>query len=419
MRILVVGSGGREHALAWALRKEADVLCAPGNPGIAEDVDVVPVSVADPAGLAALARDRAVDLVVIGPEDPLIAGLADHLRAAGLAVFGPDRAAAHLEGSKAFSKALMVAAGIPTAKHGAFAEPGAAKAFAAELCVQGGGVVVKASGVALGKGALVCDTFDEAQVVIDDMLVRRLFGDAGAKVVIEQRLRGPEFSLLTLISGRRYRSLPVAQDYKRAHDGDVGPNTGGMGGYSPVEWVTPALVERTEREVVEPLLDALDRKGIDFRGVLFAGLLVDSGTPYCLEFNVRFGDPETQSVVHRLGPGFAAALMACAHGEEIPPIEALARAAVTVVVASGGYPDAPRKGFEIALPASPEAKIFYAGTALVDGRLLNSGGRVFAVTGVGVDVHSARESAYRTARAIEFEGAFMRTDIAAQAFTLS
>ena len=229
MRILVVGSGGREHALAWALGKEADVICAPGNPGIAEDVEVVAVPVTNFSGLTSLALDRSIDLIVIGPEDPLVAGLADHLRSHGLLVFGPNSNAARLEGSKAFSKELMVEAGIPTARHAAFSSPEPAKAFAAALFASAGGAVVKASGVALGKGAIVCDSFTDAETAIDDMLVRRLLGDAGAEIVVEQRLHGPEFSLLTFVSGQHYRSLPVAQDYKRAHDGNVGPNTGGMG----------------------------------------------------------------------------------------------------------------------------------------------------------------------------------------------
>ncbi len=412
MRILVVGSGAREHALAWRLAMEADVVCAPGNPGIAEDVETTPVATADFAGLTALALDRRVDLVVVGPEDPLIAGLGDHLRTAGLTVFGPGALGAQLEGSKVFSKELMVEARIPTASHHSFAEPGPAKEFARSLFDKCGGAVVKASGAALGKGAIVCDSLAEAQRTIDDLLVHRLLGDAGSEIVVEQRLKGPEFSLLTLVSGRHHWSLPVAQDFKRAFDGDQGGNTGGMGSFSPVGWVPREMVELAERSVVEPLLCSLQNRGIDFRGVVFSGLLVDDGTPYCLEFNVRFGDPEIQSLVRRLGSGFASALTACALGDPIPPVEVLPNAAVTVVVASGGYPDAPRKGFEIILPKKPTAKIFHAGTSVKDGKLVNSGGRVFSVTGIGASVEAARDEAYRTAREIKFEGAFMRGDIA-------
>lgn len=411
MRILVVGSGGREHALAWALAREAEVICAPGNPGIAGDVETVPVAASDFEGLTQLALDRSIDLVVVGPEDPLIAGLADKLRSEGIAVFGPGADGARLEGSKVFSKALMVEAGIPTARHESFADPQAAKAFARDLFATCRGAVVKASGNALGKGAVVCDTVDEAERVIDAMLVDRSFGEAGSEIVVEQCLHGPEFSLLTLVSGSNYVSLPVAQDHKRAYDGNVGPNTGGMGTFSPVSSVTPDLVALTERSVVEPLLATLVDKGIEFRGVLFSGLLIDGGTPYCLEFNVRFGDPETQSVICRLGHGLAAALHACALGHPIPPIEVRDNAAVTVVVASGGYPDTPLKGFPVTLPDHPGAKIFHAGTAIKDGRLVNSGGRVFGVTGTADTVAEACATAYETAAGITFDGAWYRSDI--------
>jgi phosphoribosylamine--glycine ligase len=413
LRILVVGSGGREHALAWALHKEAEVICAPGNPGIAEDVETAPVAVTDQARLVKLARDRAIDLVVIGPEDPLLVGLADRFREAGFRAFGPGADAAQLEGSKVFSKALMAEAGIPTARHGAFEAPEPAKQFASALWAEGSGVVVKASGAALGKGAIVCDSLESANETIDDMLVRCTLGDAGKSIVVEQRLHGPEFSLLTLVSGEQYWSLPVAQDYKAAYDGNEGPNTGGMGSYSPVPSVPRPLVEQAEREVVEPLLRALATRGIDYRGVLFSGLLVHDGRPFCLEYNVRFGDPETQSIVCRLGRGLAAALLACADGREIPPVDVLDNAAVTVVVASRGYPEAPEKGFEVSLPSQPSAKIFHAGTAHKDGRLINSGGRVFGVTGVGSNLAEARLKAYETAKAIQFEGAWFRSDIAA------
>ncbi len=410
--MLVVGAGGREHALCWALAKECQVYCAPGNPGIVADACVVPIQATDHEGLIGFAIQKGIDLVVIGPENPLIEGLADKFRGAGVRVFGVGAQAAMLEGSKIFSKDLMKEAGVRTARYGAFETAEPAKLFAAELCEASAGVVVKASGLALGKGAVVCDTLSEAEKVIDDMLVRGLFGEAGESIVVEQRLHGPEFSLLTLVSGTRYLSLPVAQDYKAAHDGGLGPNTGGMGSYSPVPAVPDSLVKQTELEIVEPLLAALKDRQIDYRGVLFSGLLVDGGLPYCLEYNVRFGDPETQSVVSRLGAGFAAALMAVAKGEEISPIEVLPVAAVSVVVASRGYPESPEKGFAVSLLPEPSAKIFHAGTAMTDGQLVNSGGRVLAATGVGASIEEARALAYETAREIEFEGAWFRSDIA-------
>jgi phosphoribosylamine--glycine ligase len=412
MRILVVGGGGREHALSWALAREAEVICAPGNPGIADDVEVAPVASQDTDGLVALAGQQGVDLVVVGPEDPLVNGLADRLRASQITTFGPGAAGAELEASKAFSKDFMAEAGVPTARFSSFQGSEAALAFVSELAAQGSGVVVKASGNALGKGAIVCEDEQHARETVVAMLDRRAFGDAGSTIVVEERLTGFEFSLLTLVSDSGILSLPVAQDYKRAFDGGLGPNTGGMGSCSPVAAVSAEMVSRTEAEVVLPILAALRARGIQYRGTLFSGLMVHQGRPHCIEYNVRFGDPETQSILNRLGDGFAAALLACAKGEPIPEIGVIDTCAVTVVVASAGYPDAPRKGFPISLPAEPKAKIFHAGTSLADGKLVNSGGRVFGVSGVGPTVAEARAQAYETARQIQFEGAWMRNDIA-------
>ena len=385
------------------------MLCAPGNPGIAEDVETAPVATSDFDGLVDLARS--CDLAVVGPEDPLVNGLADRFRAEGIATFGPGADGARLEASKAFSKQLMEDARVRTARFQTFTELGPARLFAARLCEPGRGVVVKASGNAVGKGAFVCDSVEEAYEALDGLLIQRSLGDAGRVVVVEERLQGPEFSLLTLVSGTNYRSLPIAQDYKRAHDGGIGPNTGGMGSYSPVVSIDESVALDAEARVVEPILRALKRDGIDFRGVLFSGLLVQGGIPYCLEYNVRFGDPETQSILCRLGNGLFEALLACARGLLIPAVEVTDRAAVTVVVASRGYPNAPEKGFPVELPLDPPAKIFHAGTALKDGVLVNSGGRVFSVTGAGPTVEEARKQAYVTADAIRFEGAWRRSDI--------
>lgn len=413
MRILVVGSGGREHALAWKLAQEAEVWATPGNPGIREVAETYDVKANDAAGLAELAKRGAVDAVLFGPEDPLIAGCADHLRGEGIAVFGPSRDAARLEGSKAFSKDLMRNAGVPTAAFATFRDPEAALSYAQSRADQGRQVVVKASGAALGKGVVVCHSVDEAEDAIQMMLVDRELGEAGSEVVIEDRLVGREFSLMTLVSDGDIRSLPVAQDYKRALDGDRGPNTGGMGSCAPADWVSTALIQETEDRVVRPILAALKANGIDYRGALFSGLLVEEGVPYCLEYNVRFGDPETQSIMRCLGTGFADAILACARGESIPPIQALAHYSLTVVMASGGYPGKVAKGSKITLGTVPGGVVvFHAGTAIEEGQLVTAGGRVLGVSAIGATQEAARVAAYEGVAAIGFDRAQFRRDIA-------
>ena len=412
MRILIVGGGGREHALAWKLAQEVEVFAAPGNPGMAEECDTFPTSASDHQGRAELARRLQADLVLVGPEDPLIAGIGDRLRGAGIHVFGPGADGAQLEGSKAFSKELMREAGVPTARFQSFRESGPAKTFARKLSEDGAGVVVKASGAALGKGAIVCAAVEEAEDAIDMMLTRRELGPAGDTIVLEERLDGPEFSLLTLANESGFVSLPVAQDYKRIGVGDTGPNTGGMGSYSPVPWVTPDLVSRAEERVVAPMLRLLGMKGIAFRGVLFSGLMLHGGVPHCLEYNVRFGDPETQSIMMRLGAGFAESLYRAARGEPIEPPAVLHDAAVTVVAASAGYPGPYERGKPIAVGALPQnAKVFHAGTTRAGMELLTNGGRVLAVTARGPTVEAARATAYEGLAAISFEGMQFRTDI--------
>jgi len=391
------------------------VHVAPGNPGIGRDCIVHDISISDFSAIVGLAKGLAADMVLIGPENPLIDGLADVLREEGIAVFGPSMAAAQLEGSKAFSKALMHEAGVPTAAFKTFTESAPAREYAREMFASGRPVVVKASGAALGKGVVLCDGAEEAERAIAQMIDEREFGGAGSTIVVEERLEGPEFSLLTLCSDDKYLSLPVAQDFKRAHDHDRGPNTGGMGSYSPVPWISDEMVKRAEEEIVAPILRAL--KGSGYRGVLFSGLMVSNGRPYCLEYNVRFGDPETQSIMMRCGDGFAASLLACAHGERIPAFEIKDEASCCVVVASANYPGVIGKGFPIELPSSypPHSKLFHAGTALQNGQLVTNGGRVLGATATGETLEQARSRAYELAKSVRFEGAWYRSDIAATA----
>ncbi|MBS1722195.1 MAG: phosphoribosylamine--glycine ligase [Armatimonadetes bacterium] len=416
MRILVVGSGGREHALCWKLAQEAEVFCTPGNPGIAKDCETLDVAVTDHDGLTRAARSLEADLVVVGPEDPLVQGLSDRLLESsfGGAVFGPRRAGAQHEGSKSWSKHQMEEVGVPTAAHRTFRDPAEAKEYTKSRFDGGFQVVVKASGPALGKGVVVCDTNDEAASAIDEMLVARKLGSAGETVVVEDRLIGREFSILTIVSDGRFRSLPVAQDYKRAFDGDQGPNTGGMGSYSPVPWLSEDTVSEAEQWIVKPMVDHMSRMGIDYRGVLFSGVMIHNGRPYCLEYNVRFGDPEVQTLVRRLGPGLADTLLAAARGEGVPLVPILDNAAVTVVVASGGYPGGYEKGKEVRVGVLPDSvEVFHAGTAGADGRVVTNGGRVLAVSAVGSTLAEARAGAYEGVAAVGFEGAFHRSDIAA------
>lgn len=410
MKILLVGGGGREHALAWKLGREADILAAPGNPGIAQIAPCHAAPSGDFPAIFDLARRFRPDLVVIGPEAPLIAGLADQLRAHDFAVLGPGADGARLEGSKAWSKALMTEAGIPTAAYRSFQDAEAARRYVGEL---GGACVVKASGAALGKGVVVAHSEAEACEAVEAMLVHGAFGDAGAEIVIEEMLAGPEFSVLTLCSGQDIFSLPVAQDYKRALEADRGPNTGGMGSYSPVPHVPLDRVYEVEARVVRPILTTLEQRGIDFRGVLFSGLMVHRNEIRCLEFNVRFGDPETQTVVRRLGSGCAGALLACAKGDPIPPVPILENAAVTVVVVSEGYPGEYQKGIEIDIEPLPDGVVaFHAGTRRRGDTLVTDGGRVLAVSAAADNLEQARQLAYQGVQCVHFAGARSRSDIA-------
>jgi phosphoribosylamine---glycine ligase len=417
VNVLVVGGGGREHALCWALRRdipEATLFAAPGNPGTAPIATNIPIASTATDDLVAAASARRIDLTIIGPEAPLAAGLADRLRAAGRAVFGPTQAAARLESSKAFSKEVMRRAGVPTATSRTFTDIVPALVY---IDTHSAPLVVKASGLAAGKGVVVCATRAEAARTARAMLVEGAFGEAGREIVVEAFLEGEELSVLALTDGERIAILPPAQDHKRLGEHDTGPNTGGMGAYTPVSIATPALLARVRRDVLEPTLQELASRGTPYQGVLYAGLMVlPDGAIRVLEFNCRFGDPEAQVVLPVLPPGAAAALAAIATGrwrsaEAVLPVTG---AAVTTVLAARGYPERPETGGLIDLPADlgPDVVVFHSGTERdSQGALRVSGGRVLSVTALAATVaEAARKSAAASAR-ITFDGKTYRRDI--------
>ena len=415
MRILVVGGGGREHALCWALRREnpdADLYCAPGNPGTAALATNLPIAADDLDRIADAADMFGIALTIVGPEVPLARGLADRLRAEGKPVFGPSAAAARIEASKAFSKDVMRAAGVPTAASGTFTGLADALAFIER---QSEPLVVKASGLAAGKGAVVCASRREAARVTRDMIEGGALGNAGQEVVIEAFLEGEEVSVLAITDGREVVLLPASQDHKRLGEGDTGPNTGGMGAYAPVSIATPALLARVEREVLQPTLAEMERRGARFSGVLYAGLMVGpDGAPSVVEFNCRLGDPETQVVLPLTSGGLTDCFERVATGRgpsalAVPP----ARFAVTTVLAARGYPDAPENGAAIVIPELPsDVLVFHAGTRVDDaGILRTSGGRVLNVTGIASAFDEARARSRAGAAAIEFDGKVFRNDI--------
>jgi phosphoribosylamine---glycine ligase len=416
VRLLVVGGGGREHALCWALRREnpdADLYCAPGNPGTAGLATNLPIAADDLDRIADAADMHGIDLTVVGPEVPLARGLADRLRAEGRAVFGPSAAAAQLEASKAFSKEVMHAAGIPTAASRTFTELRPALDY---IDRHSEPLVVKASGLAAGKGAVVCLTRGEAAAAARSMLGERVFGEAGAAVVIEAFLEGEEISVLAVTDGRDVELLPVSQDHKRLLEGDAGPNTGGMGAYSPVAVATPALLARARGEVLLPALEEMRRRDTPYTGVLYAGLMVDrDGTPWVVEFNCRLGDPETQVVLPLVEGGLTDAFWQVAHGKGVAPIARRnGEASVTTVLASRGYPDRPEQGAAIRIPEELPAgvTVFHAGTARgPDGVLRVNGGRVLNVTAVAPTFPEAQRLSRETAEAIEYQGKIFRRDI--------
>ena len=416
--VLVVGGGGREHALVRALARSGEsprLLCAPGNVGIARDAEVHAVAADDVPGMVALAREHAVDLAVIGPEAPLVAGLADALRAAGVLAFGPSAAAARLEGSKAFAKSVMTAAGVPTARAEAVESMEAGEAALARLGLP---VAVKADGLAAGKGVVVASSEAEARDALAACLLDRAFGDSGRVVLVEEGLEGAEVSLLAVSDGTRVARFPAARDYKPIGEGNTGPNTGGMGSVSPVPDVPDDLADALVASVHEPVVAEMARRGVPFQGVLYAGLMMTSDGPRVLEFNARFGDPETQALLPRLEEDLLALLRSAATGGlRARAVRVSPEPCVAVVLAAAGYPGTPRAGDPIEgleAAAATGAEVFHAGTAPGrDGRPVTAGGRVLAVAARGPDVWGARRSAYAAAELIRFEGRQMRRDVAA------
>jgi phosphoribosylamine--glycine ligase len=428
MRILIIGSGGREHALVWKLAQSphaAQLWCAPGNAGIAQErlasnhsaVECVNLGAEDLPRLLAFAREKKADLTVVGPDNPLALGIVDLFQQHGLKIWGVNQKAAQFESSKVFSQKFMERYGIPTAAAGTFADVAAAKKFCATL---GGRCVVKADGLALGKGVLICDHLAEAERAVDDIMVGKAFGTAGARVVIQEFLAGMEVSLHALCDGVTARIFPTSQDHKRALDGDLGLNTGGMGAYSPTPFLTEQQLAGVARQILDPFLRGCAEEGIDYRGILYPGVMLTKSGPKVLEFNARFGDPETQVYLTRLENDLVELLLASADG-------ALGRmelrwsslASVCVVMASGGYPGNYAKGKVItgldAAKALPNTWVFHAGTALQDGEIVTNGGRILGVTSLGRDLKTAQAAAYAAVDAIHFDGAHFRRDIGAKA----
>ncbi|MGB3305989.1 MAG: phosphoribosylamine--glycine ligase [Thermomicrobiales bacterium] len=421
MRVLVIGGGGREHALVWKLAQServGEILCAPGNPGIAELATCINVPAHHIDGLVALAKVRKVDLVVVGPEDPLAAGIADRLAETGIAVAGPSAAASRIESSKSWAKQLMNEAGIPTARAIAVTDREAGRRAIAELATADGQVVVKADGLAAGKGVVVAERIADAERALDAMMSRRAYGDAGATVVIEELLTGMELSVLSLTDGKTIYPLIPACDYKRAGDNDEGPNTGGMGAYTRPARVDPALMAQIQHDILVPTIEALAERDAPMKGVLYAGLILTADGPKVIEFNARFGDPETQVVLPTLDGDLGLLLEAVADGWlDKLPVPTADGFAVGVSLASHGYPGDYETGFSIhgldEAAREDDVLIFQAGTKrAADGQIVTAGGRVLSVVGLGGDLQEAHDRAYAAVERISFQGAHYRTDIA-------
>ena len=416
MNILVIGSGGREHALYWKLSESPQteqIYAIPGNPGMGASAAI---ALDDHAAILRFVKEHEIGLVVVGPEVPLMNGLVDELEAAGIRAFGPRANAAEIEGSKSFAKDLMKKYGIPTARYEVFTAAEPARAYIRQ---EGAPIVVKADGLAAGKGVIVAMTEQEALDAVDAIMEDHSFGDAGARVVIEEFMEGEEASLLAFTDGTTIRPMISAQDHKRAYDGDRGPNTGGMGTYAPAPVMTPEMTERAVEEILKPTIAAMAKEGRVYRGCLYLGLMVTADGPKVVEFNARFGDPETQVVLPLLDSDLVAIMCACADGTLADvPIRWKDGAAVCVVLASGGYPGHYEKGQEIHGLADAEAMgalVFHAGTAMKDGKLVTNGGRVLGVVGRGADISSAVDAAYAAAAKISFKDAYYRKDIAHRA----
>jgi phosphoribosylamine---glycine ligase len=420
MRILVVGGGGREHTLCWRLAQSPVVdrlFAAPGNAGIAELATVVPVAVTDVAALVELAERESVDLTVVGPEAPLVAGLVDELQARGMAVFGPTREAARIEGSKVWGRSLCERHGIPAPRSFPFDDVEPAVDYLDRMDPP---YVIKADGLAAGKGVTIAEDRVAARNAVEECLVHRAFGEAGRSVLIEEYLEGPEVTAMAITDGGAILPLALAQDFKRAFDEDEGPNTGGMGAYSPVPVVGHEMQSRILREILQPTVEALAAEGILYQGVLYAGVMLTADGPRVLEFNCRFGDPEAQVVLPRLGGNFPELLLACVERNlSHYQLEWTEQSCVGVVLASQGYPGQPDTGKPISgldtVSGREGVQVFHAGTVARDGRVVTSGGRVLTVTGLGSDLHEARRRAYEACSLLHFEGMHYRTDIAGRA----
>jgi phosphoribosylamine--glycine ligase len=433
MKVLVIGKGGREHALVWRLHQSETVwkiFCATGNPGIDQIAEAVPIAPTDTTALVEFAKSKSVDLTIVGPEDPLAAGIVDEFTRAGLKIFGPTAAAAQLETSKSFAKTIMREANVPTADFAAFDDAESARRY---VKARTGSMVVKADGLALGKGVTVCHDTTTALEAITDAMERRRFGAAGGRVIVEEFLTGEEISFFALCDGENAIPLGTFQDHKQVFDGDRGPNTGGIGAYSPVPQFGPEMEARTMREVILPTLAAMNARGTPFRGMLYAGLMTDGERIHVIEFNVRFGDPECEPQMMRLESDLAETLLAAADGNVANAAVRLSpRSAVAVVLASGGYPGEYKKGIPIRgldrlegnVPSDIKikwamkkirVKVFHSGTAMRDGNLVTDGGRVLTVTAMAPELATAVDAAYEAAEMIEFEGRHFRRDIARRA----
>ena len=427
MKVLVVGGGGREHALAWKISQSVrvdQVFVAPGNAGTARDAVNVPIAATDKSALIKFVKENEIDLTVVGPEAPLVDGLVDDMEAEGLRAFGPSKGAAELEGSKVFCKNLLHTADIPTASYQNFRNGEDAARYIKDRFSEPNDpvpVVVKADGLAAGKGVIVCSTRNEALEAIDRISSRREFGEAGNELIIEERLFGQEASVLAITDGETIVTLPAAQDHKPAHDGDTGPNTGGMGAYCPTPIVDADLMTKIESDVLVPVVHAMKRARRPFKGVLYAGLMLTSAGPKVLEFNVRFGDPECQPLLMRLKTDIVDIIEATVDGRlsELEPLEWDDRPSICVVMASEGYPGDYEKGREIsgldAADALDDVKVFHAGTRLEDGRVLSDGGRVLGVTALGNTISGAKLQAYKGVKEIRWRGAWCRKDISDKA----
>lgn len=423
MKILVVGSGGREHALVWKLKQSPSVTavyCAPGNAGIAEDCTTVDISATDFPRLIKFAVKEGIDLTVVGPETPLVLGIVDEFQKAGLKIFGPSKRASELEGSKKFAKEIMRKANVPTADFRVFTNAAEAMSYVEE-CKEGDRFVIKADGLAAGKGVTVCDNNEQARDAIKRMLLHKEFGDAGLRIVVEDRMEGEEASLLAFVDGNTIVPLEAAQDHKAAHDGDAGPNTGGMGAYSPTPVVTPEIIDNVVEKILVPMVHEMNKEGRPFRGCLYAGLMLTNQGPKVLEFNVRLGDPETQAVLMRLKSDLALVMLAVAEGklDQIEPLEWDPRPSVCVVMASNGYPGEYEKGLPIRgleeAARVPESKVFHAGTRRTGDQIVSDGGRVLGVTAIGGTISEAKLRAYQAVKCIRWDGAWCRKDISDKA----